>query len=114
MEDNRVSTLIHMTSDHDEEIKQENDYIEILSKAHSNKDTEKLETYDNAETLSLPSRDNYPSTAESLFFADSSPVVKKRPRNFHLTDYGDTLSQSSQTSAWKFLLSLNLKTDWIN
>lgn len=89
-----------MTTDHGENNKQENEYVEILSKTR--KDTEEADMYDDrheTETLSLRSGDNYQSTAESLFFADSSPVMKSRPRNFHLTDYGDTLSQSSQTSA---------------
>lgn len=86
-EDNRISTLIHMTSNHDENINKEKD--KILSGRHRHE----------TETVSLRSGDNYQSMAESLFFADSSPATNKRPASFHLTDYGDTLSQSSQTSA---------------
>lgn len=116
VEDNRVSTLIHMTSsDHDENntaIKTENEYIEVVARPHLYQktnavDDDEEDLYDErheVETLSLKSRDDdgnqTTSAAESLFFADVSPVVKNRPRNFRsITDYGDRLSQSSQTSA---------------
>lgn len=95
-----------MTSDHEENTpKVENEYMEVVSRAHAYNDIEQgSDVYDErheTETLSVKSGDNnYASAAESLFFADTSPVVKTRPRNFRITDYGDTLSQSSQTSAW--------------
>lgn len=101
-EDNRVSTLIHMTSDHEENTEKiESEYIEVVSRAHVYNDIEQYDERHETETLSIKSGDgNYASAAESLFFADVSPVVKTKPkRNFHITDYGDTLSQSSQTSA---------------
>lgn len=105
VEDNRVSTLIHMTSDHGEHVeKKENEYIEVLPREYAyNVSEDGCSIYDERhkiETVSVKSGDNHgASTAENLFFIDVEPVAKSRSRNFHLTDYGDTLSQSSQTSA---------------
>lgn len=77
-----------MTTDYEENIiKSENEYIEVISPPKNDNRTK------------LNNENNYASAAESLFFADTSPVMNTRSKNFHLTDYGDRFSQSSQTSA---------------
>lgn len=118
-EDNRVSPLIHMTSDHDEDYvsyakkqPQENEYAAVneLNDIHNPKsrgshisidEDEKSDLYDElheTDTISVGSTDMYDSQAASIFFGGSEPAPRPRTRKT-LRNYEDNGSQTSQTSA---------------
>lgn len=118
-EDNRVSPLIHMTSDHNHDYvsntkKQppENEYAAVseLHEVHNPKsrsshisvdEDEHSDLYDElheTDTISVGSTDMYDSQAASIFFGGSEPAPRPRVRKT-LRNYEDNASQTSQTSA---------------